>query len=383
MPSLGWNQSRMHGSCKVQTSQKVTTIKQAIRKGGSSKGAKQLLWQHEYRCMMLFEMQMMLKMSEWFNTTASYRCGPWLRFRVSVETEPLLNWQSGSSLQLNCLLGYSRTEIPPPVWIGRVVCGLPSGSICRFILCLWFCCVIMKSYHNHIFDIQHSLFACLVVCNIDYFGISDFLVYCVCLPINLDSSSVMCSTICGMPWLPNKQDQKLLTLHWRSFSWWGNRDVMHCVVWKAAITLYMNHCPNATLRLPKMQDLKLLTLHWCSFSWCGNVDVMCCCASKGRYYSTYESMPHSSTLITQDSRPPLLTIDAHLHDAAASLPLLFLPLRAASISSMDVCNWLQLILPKMHSQKLLTLHCHSFSEWGSDCVTFSVACGGCQYVGYA
>jgi len=44
------------------------------------------------------------------------------------------------------------------------------------------------------------------------------------------------------------------------------------------------------------------------------------------------------------------SIDAHFQDGAGSMSLLFLPLKAANTSSMDVSNQSQLILPKMQSQ---------------------------------
>ena len=34
--------------------------------------------------------------------------------------------------------------------------------------------------------------------------------------------------------LPDLQDQKLLMVHWRSFSWWGNKDILHCFDWKGS-----------------------------------------------------------------------------------------------------------------------------------------------------
>jgi len=58
------------------------------------------------------------------------------------------------------------------------------------------------------------------------------------------------------------------------------------------------------------------------------------------------------------------------------------PLKAANTSFMDVCNQSPLWLPKMQSQKLFTLHWCSFSEWGSDPVNFCFAYKCCEYVGY-
>jgi hypothetical protein len=52
-----------------------------------------------------------------------------LRVRVWVQTEPLPNWRSGSSINPNCPLGYGSMVNSQPVRIGRVVRRSPSGSI--------------------------------------------------------------------------------------------------------------------------------------------------------------------------------------------------------------------------------------------------------------
>jgi len=59
--------------------------------------------------------------------------GPSLRVRVRVGTEPQPDWQSGLSINQNCRFGYGSIDISLPVSIGRVLSGLYSGSICKFI----------------------------------------------------------------------------------------------------------------------------------------------------------------------------------------------------------------------------------------------------------
>ena len=58
-----------------------------------------------------------------------------------------------------------------------------------------------------------------------------FLLYFVFLPIQAVNSSVISSNNCAMPSLPDKQDQKLMTLRWCSLSWWRNKDIMHRLAW--------------------------------------------------------------------------------------------------------------------------------------------------------
>jgi len=88
------------------------------------------------------------------------------------------------------------------------------------------------------------------------------LLYLVLLTTNVVNSSVMSSSICIMPWLPNMPDQTLLTLCWYSFSWWGNEDSVH---------------------------------------WFG---------CKGRHYMLYELLPQSDSHIAQGTRPRI--VDAPL-----------------------------------------------------------------------
>jgi len=59
--------------------------------------------------------------------------GPSLRVWVWVGTKLSPNWSSGSSIHPNYQMWYSSMEISEPVWIGRVVSGLSSGSVSRFI----------------------------------------------------------------------------------------------------------------------------------------------------------------------------------------------------------------------------------------------------------
>jgi len=48
-------------------------------------------------------------------TSVSNGSGPSLWVRVRVQTEPLPNWRSGSSINLNCLLGYGSMVNSQPV----------------------------------------------------------------------------------------------------------------------------------------------------------------------------------------------------------------------------------------------------------------------------
>ena len=76
------------------------------------------------------------------------------------------------------------------------------------------------------------------------------------------------------------------------------------------------------------------------------------------------------------------SIDTHFQDGAGSVFLWFFAQKAANASFMLIFDQSPLRLPKMESQKSLTLGWRWFSEWVSDCVTFSSAYKGCQWVDY-
>jgi len=60
----------------------------------------------------------------------------------------------------------------------------------------------------------------------------------------------------------------------------------------------------------------------------------------------------------------------------------YLPMTAANVLYIDVCEYSPIRLPNMQDQKSLTLHSQSFSDWGRECVTISFAYKGSRYVIY-
>ena len=161
---------------------------------------------------------------------------------------------------------------------------------------------------------------------------------------------VHCNCFCPERW-PICHVRMFATNRQLDYSWYGTINRWHCVVThfqdgvrsvsqvflprKAATTWFLDFCNQLPVRLPRCNAKNC----WCSG-------------------------------------------DAHFQDRAGSVSLLLLPQRAANASFMNVCNQSPLKLHEMESQTSFTLCCHSFSEWGSDCVAFSSANEGCQYVGY-
>jgi len=60
----------------------------------------------------------------------------------------------------------------------------------------------------------------------------------------------------------------------------------------------------------------------------------------------------------------------------------YVPVKAANSRYLDVCDHSPIRSPKMQDQKSLTLRWRSFSEWGRECVTSSLAYRGSRYIIY-
>jgi hypothetical protein len=75
------------------------------------------------------------------------------------------------------------------------------------------------------------------------------------------------------------------------------------------------------------------------------------------------------------------SIDTNFHNGTVQMPQLSLTRKAANTSFLNCWNQLPLPLPKMHSPERLTLHGHSFSEWGNNRVVYSFAKKCYQYCG--
>jgi len=80
--------------------------------------------------------------------------GPALQVRVWVGSE--LSWPrwSLSLIYPNSQIGYGWMAISHPVWNGQVVSRLSRRTICRFIQCSCFWCLIIVSFQNRLFNTQ-------------------------------------------------------------------------------------------------------------------------------------------------------------------------------------------------------------------------------------
>jgi hypothetical protein len=76
------------------------------------------------------------------------------------------------------------------------------------------------------------------------------------------------------------------------------------------------------------------------------------------------------------------SIDTHFQNPAGSVSPAVLLILAASILIISNNNHITLLLPNLQGQHSLILHWHSFTTWGRECVTFSVANRGCKLFEY-
>ena len=148
---------------------------------------------------------------------------------------------------------------------------------------------------------------------------------------------------------------------------------------KVANTSFIDICNQLPVRLPKMQNHKTVNT---PFMLIVRMRQEAC-----PYWFCFKRRPIPSVWMFATNRQldcwcyktksHWRSVDTHCQDWVESQWLLFLHLKTASISFMDVCNQLPLRLPKMESQSLLTHHWHSFLKWGSYSVAFPIAYKGC------
>jgi len=205
------------------------------------------------------------------------------------------------------------------------------------------------------------------------------------------NSSVMGAPMRTKPWLHNMQNQILLTLRWRSVSWWGNVCVLRYFNWKGCLDFVYElwpHCYTSITQglAPIILDTPLtlifrmgqyLVYEWLqpivTLFWQGRLPFHRLWIAVTRSHLNYR---------TYKTKNRWCSVDTDFHDGARSLILLFLSWKPAKTSFMNGCNQSALRLPKMNSQKSLMLHWSSFPAWGSDCVLYSFAKKGRQYAHY-
>jgi len=146
-----------------------------------------------------------------------------------------------------------------------------------------------------------------------------------------------------MSWLPSMHGQISLTLHWRSFSWWGNK-VFRMGKWLCRILL-------------SLQRLQIGRLSTTANKWISK-------------YLTYKT------------KNGWRSVDADFQNWAETIHLPLLPIQAANTAT--ILNYYQMTfqLPDLQDQNSLRLCWHSVSERGIERAAFIFADIDCQYSNY-
>jgi len=123
--------------------------------------------------------------------------------------------------------------------------------------------------------------------------------------LRIKAANTSFMTICNLshPRLPKVHDQALLRLCWSSCSWWGRECFTFSFTYKGSqyfIYDYLQHIsPQITQDTwPIIVDAPL-TLHWRSFSWWGRGCYPLFLANKGSQYLVYDNVQPIAPPITQ------------------------------------------------------------------------------------
>jgi len=227
------------------------------------------------------------------------------------------------------------------------------------------------------------VFAWYAVWDIDYFGIRVFLWFIVFLLIKAVNSSVMSSNIGVMPWLPHTQDQKLLTLHWRSSSDRGREHVAVVLAPKGSQYLINGYLQPIRTEITQDANLNiidpplLLILRmgqWPCYSLCCLfkllISRLCISSTKSPFnYRTYKN------------KNRWCSVDAHFQSVAVILSVSLLPMKAANMLVMHNSEQISAQIPYLQDRKLLMLRWHSIEaplmlHWHSGDAAVMIILGG-------
>jgi len=165
-------------------------------------------------------------------------------------------------------------------------------------------------------------------------------------------------------WFPSTHNQKLLMLHWRSFSWWGREGIAIWFTYKGSQTfLYDWLQPIGGVisqdAWPKIVDAPLTLIFMMGQ---GGYCYLFCLWRQPKIplwlATTYRRCDFPGCMTKNCWR----SIDAHFHDGAGRVLLSVLPIKAAKNSFVTDYNLSEVWFLRKHDQKSLMLHwclfCH-------------------------
>jgi len=200
------------------------------------------------------------------------------------------------------------------------------------------------------------------------------------LPIKAANNSIMTEYDISEVWFPRTHDQKLLTLRWHSFSWWGREGIAICFAYKGGQKyLYDWLQPIGGViskdACPKIVDAPLTLIFMMGQGGYCNLF----------YLQRRPKIPlWLTTTYGRCDFPGRMTknrwrsVDAHFHDGARRVLQSVLPITAANNSFITDYNLSEAWFPRTHDQKSLTLRWRSFSWWGREGIAICFAYKGCK-----
>ena len=182
------------------------------------------------------------------------------------------------------------------------------------------------------------------------------------LPIKAAKNSFVTDYNLSEVWFPRTDEQKSLTLCWRSFSWWGREGIANCFAYKGNRKFLYDWLQPiggviSQYTWPKIVDA-LLTLIFMM-----GQGVYCCLFCLQRRPKTRLWLTRTYQRCDCPGRMTIncwRCIDAHFHHCAVRVLLSVLPIKADKNSFVTDYNQSEVWFPRTHDQKSLTLRWRSF-----------------------
>ena len=163
--------------------------------------------------------------------------------------------------------------------------------------------------------------------------------------------------------LPKIQHQQSLTLYRLSFSGWDRKRVRIVLILKGSQCLVYEWLQLITTGVTQDEQPKIVDAPWTLISRMGQwqCSILFCQGRLSLSWLWIAATRSHFNYLTYKTKNRWRSVDAHFQDGAGSLILSFLTWKAANTSFMNGCNQSPLRLPKMRSEKSLTLCWCSFS----------------------
>jgi hypothetical protein len=181
-------------------------------------------------------------------------------------------------------------------------------------------------------------------------------------------------------WFPRTHDQKSLTLHWRSFSWWGWEGFAISFAHKGRQNLVYNWVQHirsgfSQYEWPEIVDSPLMLIFMMGQ---GGYCTLNCLGRKPKIPLWLTTTNQRCEFTGRMTKNHWCSVDAHFHDGAGRVLLSVLPIGVGKKSIATDYNLWEAWFHRMHHQKSLTFRWHSFWWWGREGIAICFAYKGGQ-----